>query len=246
MRSVMDDLAAGKTVPPLKLTPKTYLSLNSNLRKKLADNIMVLNQQCVPVQVVDGQIPIRAIVPYEYLLYSLFSALSAEDDVAVNIIFSSFQAAPRSTQEIFHLIRELDWPTVQLARAINLGVLPYPEKLSGKCNKQLTAVSQVELYQRLGGQSYDKDYIFSQHGVILFYATKTLTHHYYSRQKRSKNAYTYFNTDAYHSEGCNRTPVSGIENALISMGIKVLFGERKGAATNFFNGNPAPKVNTDG
>ena len=238
MRTVMDDLAAGKAIPPLKLMPMTYLNLNGNLRKKLADNIVVMNEQCVPVQVVDGQLPTRANLTYEDLLYGLFSALSAEDDAAVNIIMSSFQAAPRSTQDIFYLIRELDWPAQHLARAINLGVLTLPRLHDDDkdCSKQTAAVTHVDLYQRLGGQSYDKDYIIQQR----------YDNNYVSRQKASNDDYTEFNSSVFVFKSCDRHPISSIVSALVSMGIKTPIVHASSNSRDFFNENPAPKVKTDG
>jgi hypothetical protein len=238
MRSVIDDLAAGKTVPPLKLMPMTYLNLNSNLRKKLGDNILVMNQQCVPVQVVDGHLPTRAIVSYEDLLYGLFSATSAQDDEAVNIILNSFQAAPRSTQDIFYLIRELEWPAQQLEVAQKLGVLPLPKLHNNheSCKNQVGLITHVELYERLGGKSSDGDYIYR-------HLNRYGDNNYYSRQLNSKKSHTHISDNNFIINGCQRHEFYRIADSLVSIGITTPSGD---SMTEFFNLNPAPKVNTDG
>tara|TARA_B100000745_G_scaffold16345_1_gene11774 strand:+ start:5157 stop:5936 length:780 start_codon:yes stop_codon:yes gene_type:complete len=162
IKSVIEQMAAGETTAPLKLTPYTFLSLNDNVREALGDNIMVYDENCVPYQVYKQQPPKKIMADFEELSIFMLHAAIRADKKAIDMVVNSFRAAPKSTDELMVLIATLSWPRQAMTALYDYGLFSkmvqnnlHNDSTQTACSQLTAALSMLDLYSLLGGRVSD-------------------------------------------------------------------------------------------
>jgi hypothetical protein len=174
------------------MTAETYLSLNSNTRSQLGDNIALLNENCVPIPVFNGEPPKKMTAAFETLATVLHHAAIREDTKEFSRVLRIFNAEQKTPNEIMALIQTQQWskPAINWARKEGyLSVMPRSNPTTSdkeakklQCHKLVADNSQVELYALLNGRVTQNEIVTSytngvRDTVITFASTSNIYVH---------------------------------------------------------------------
>lgn len=171
IKKVISDVKEGKEISPLQITPSTYLAMSEKVVDTLNDNFTILDSNCVPVQVVDGEPAKKVEVAYETLNTALQHAAIRKDKEGVMKLFRLFKAKPKASKSIISLLGPLDWPqsAIEWSRAEGI-ISTYPQygasniekyRTKAQCYKLAAYNTHIEVFSRFSGVVSDRETIIS-------------------------------------------------------------------------------------
>lgn len=95
-------------VDPLAITPTTYLNLTPGARSAIGDNLVILDSNCQPVEVFNGEPPVRLEVPFSKLYNGFMDAIYRGDDVALEVMLNAFRAEPVESLTLITLLAPIN------------------------------------------------------------------------------------------------------------------------------------------
>lgn len=223
IKTVLDDMEAGKPVEPMKLTPLTFLELTENVRKKLGDNIRVYDNNCIPTQIYEGQVAKPIYLPFGALEQGLHTAAMRGDKKTLDAIFQQFRAEPKSAYDIVQMARPITWTKettdflYQVGKMEKTGLESFDGYDEAKaCGGVLSPITQVELFSKLGGKANNRD-------DILFYTYRTGKEYGYSTISKEHIEHTldilFIGSDNYR---CSSFSYSRTTNAMARTGLNIV------------------------
>lgn len=226
IKTVIDQIDAGESVDPMKLTPQTFLELTDNVRAKLGDNIRVYNEDCVPMQVFEGKIAKPISVPYPILEDSLHRAGLRGDMETINVIFQQFRPEPEEPHSLVYMTRPLTWSPDAVSAIYKAGIVEKrPIGTEDKrhfevCSKIESEVTQADLFSALGGRATkEESVIFNYYGESATFGLP---------DKRMNTVYAKYYKIGTKKEYCGAFDYRRTSNSLQKAGLNVeRFSERR-------------------
>lgn len=214
--SVAKKLEAGEVIKPLKLSAETFLNLRPFARKIIGDNMLVMNQACLPYQVYQGQLPTKIEVSFSELSNALKLAFLRGDQKLAMVIMTQFKPVNETTNEIVSMLAEIKWPNKSVQGLYESGLFNKAaqdnEKQTESCREKEANISLLELYSAIGGQASDKKpTILSFHGSVLSILVN---------EGNENNNYSYMTLDENTNKKCSGFSQGRVHNSLIDMGIR--------------------------
>jgi len=223
IKTVLDDMEAGKQVEPIKLTQLTFLELTENVRNKLGDNIRVYDSNCIPTQIYEGKLAKPFYLPFAALEQGLHTAALRGDKKTIEAIFQQFRAEPKSTADIIYMARPITWTEdaaellYQTGKMEKMG-LPsiFNADEQRICKKVLSPITQVELFAKLGGKAIEKEDVISySHSFYKIYGFATI-----------RTEYIEYSISSYQvgseTPRCNLFEFNRTTNAISNTGLNVI------------------------
>jgi hypothetical protein len=163
IKTIINQLEAGEAIKPIKLTPYTFLNLSPQVRNALGDNVMVFDDNCVPYQIYQGNPAKKITIAFEDLSNFMHHAAIRGDSKALNMVVSSFRAAPKTTDEAVVLVSSLNWTTAAIDTLYKEGLFHavgqenYYHKDEMKiCNGFTAMPTSIDLFALIGGSVSDR------------------------------------------------------------------------------------------
>lgn len=144
---------AGEEVEPLVMTPQTFLRLSENARQVIGNDLLLLDQECAPMQVLNGQPPARVEMPFPQLWSAYYDAVLRGDEVSMRILAEGFVAAPMDTQSFLSLLDKVSVDEDMTRRlAAPLGMRPWNTASSDRCDEEYLFLQYADFFARMGGR----------------------------------------------------------------------------------------------
>lgn len=155
----LDERQAG-TPEPLQLTVATFLNLTPRARDVIGDNLRLLDSECRPMQVSQGEPPFRIEMPFSTLYMGFYDAVLRGDERTQQILLNSFRAEPVDPMEFISYFTVIDSGNEELmerlARSAGINIH------TASCNDETKYLQFADLYVRFGGN------VYGEHGKAWF------------------------------------------------------------------------------
>ncbi|UYO73996.1 hypothetical protein M0220_14105 [Halomonas qinghailakensis] len=152
------------TSEPLQLTVATFLNLTPRAREVIGDNLRLLDSECRPMQVSQGEPPFRIEMPFSTLYMGFYDAVLRGDERTQQILLNSFRAEPVDPMEFISYFTVIDSGNEELmerlARSAGINIH------TASCNDETKYLHFADLYVRFGGN------VYGEHGKAWFVSGK--------------------------------------------------------------------------
>ncbi|MDX5977607.1 hypothetical protein J4377_16760 [Halomonas sp. XH26] len=159
----IDERQAG-TSEPLQLTVATFLNLTPRARDVIGDNLRLLDSECRPMQVSQGEPPFRIEMPFSTLYMGFYDAVLRGDERTQQILLNSFRAEPVDPMEFISYFTVIDSGNEELmerlARSAGINIH------TASCNDATKYLHFADLFVRFGGS------VYGEHGKAWFVSGK--------------------------------------------------------------------------
>lgn len=147
----IDERQAG-TSEPLQLTVATFLNLTPRAREVIGDNLRLLDSECRPMQVSQGEPPFRIEMPFSTLYMGFYDAVLRGDERTQQILLNSFRAEPVDPMEFISYFTVIDSGNEELmerlARSAGINIH------TASCDAETKYLHFADLFVRFGGSVY--------------------------------------------------------------------------------------------
>ncbi|CAH1042994.1 hypothetical protein [Halomonas sp. TD01] len=155
----VDERQAG-TSEPLQLTVATFLNLTPRARDVIGDNLRLLDSECRPMQVSQGEPPFRIEMPFSTLYMGFYDAVLRGDERTQQILLNSFRAEPVDPMEFISYFTVIDSGNEELmerlARSAGINIH------TASCDAETKYLHFADLFVRFGGS------VYGEHGKAWF------------------------------------------------------------------------------
>lgn len=148
---VLRELQAGETIEPMQTSFGTYVTLNSNVRKILGDNLYISSPDCSEQHLFDGALTGKINVPFTDLWQVINDTLRTNDQALMNFVANNTRATPESALSVISMVQYVhldDNQTRKLYSAIA------PEKAKPT---EIQKPLMLEVYLAFGGTVNESD-----------------------------------------------------------------------------------------
>ncbi len=108
--ALIQELIAGRPVPPVKIRVGSYLLLGEQTRELLEPHLSMHDANCAPVGFLGGELLGRPVIPFEEYYRVMAQAIHDNRPDIAKRLFSSARAAPMTVQQIQELFGMLPYP----------------------------------------------------------------------------------------------------------------------------------------
>lgn len=151
----MNDFAEAQragNADPLRLTTDTYLHLTPKAREVIGDNLLLLDANCKPMQLMDGEPALKVEAPFAVLYRALEDAVLRGDERTARIVVNTFKAQSVDPVAYASFIAAPSQDPELLQRLANAaGITPH-QAIGSKCEEDSTYILYADIFSRLGGE----------------------------------------------------------------------------------------------
>lgn len=102
---VLKSLQAGETIEPMQTSFSTYVTLNSNVRTILADNIYISSPDCSEQHLFNGELTGKVNVAFTDLWQVINDAMRTDDLELMQFVAKNTRAAPESALSVISMVQ---------------------------------------------------------------------------------------------------------------------------------------------
>lgn len=109
MPTLLQELVAGRPVPPVQIRVGTYLQLGERSRDLLEPHLQMFDANCSPVAFLGGELLGRAVIPFEEFYRVMAQAIHEDRPSLAKRLYARARVAPMSVGEIQRLFGMLPY-----------------------------------------------------------------------------------------------------------------------------------------
>lgn len=110
MPGLVQAMAAGETVPPVKIRVGTYLMLGERSRSLLEPHLVMFDVNCSPVGGFEGKLLTNAVIPFEEFYRVMAQAIHDDRPDRAKQLFQQVSVSPITHKEMQKLFGQLPYP----------------------------------------------------------------------------------------------------------------------------------------
>lgn len=117
---VLKSLQAGETIEPMQTSFPTYVTLNSNVRNILADNIYISSPDCSEQHLFNGELTGKVNVAFTDLWQVINDAMRTDDQALMKFVAKNTRAAPETALGVISMVQFVHLDDAQVRKLYSI------------------------------------------------------------------------------------------------------------------------------